>query len=452
MNVIFLAIKRHQFCLKVSAYAGKYWTQIIEYLFCKHATPIFGHKDQMYVHYKNTMSALPNLIISNHRPSIIQAVKTLRVRIKDKHAKALGAMACECNMIWNYVNELSYTHTQRTGKFFSAYDIATYTAGAGKEGLLVHSQTVQGVTEEFVTRRKQFKKAKLRWRVSRGSRKSLGWIPFKVGAVTYKSGQLRYAGQFFGMWDSYGLADYKFRSGSFSQDARGRWYANICVETVVTKSLGTQSIGIDLGLKDFAVMSDGTKIEAQRLYRGAQAKLAVAQRANKKNRVKAIHAQIANRRKDFLHKRSTQLISQNGAIFVGNVNAAGLARTKMAKSVLDAGWSSFRAMLEYKSDNAAVWFEEVNERYTTQTCSSCGSIEGPKGLLGLSVRKWSCSCGVLHERDTNAAMNIRARGLHKIEKGFSFAREAKAVEAAMNKSPQGFGAGHGPLVVGIPVL
>jgi hypothetical protein len=194
-------------------------------------------------------------------------VKTLRVRIKDKHTKALDAMACECNMIWNYVNELSSTHTQRTGKFFSAYDIAKYTSGAGKEGLLIHSQTVQGVTEEFVTRRKQFKKAKLHWRVSRGSRKSLGWIPFKVGAVTYKSGQLRYAGQFFGMWDSYGLADYKFRSGSFSQDARGRWYANICVETVVTKSSGIESIGIDLGLKDFVVMSDGTKIQAQRLYR-----------------------------------------------------------------------------------------------------------------------------------------------------------------------------------------
>ena len=384
-------------------------------------------------------------------------MKTLRVRIKDKHAKTLDAMACECNMVWNYVNGLSSTHTQRTGKFFSAYDIAKYTAGAGKEGLLIHSQTVQGITEEYVTRRKQFKKAKLRWRVSRGSRKSLGWIPFKVGAVTCKNGQLRYAGQFFGVWDSYGLADYKCRSGSFSQDARGRWYANVCVETTaVTKSAGAQSIGIDLGLRDFAVMSDGTKIQAQRLYRGAEAKLAVAQRANKKTRVKAIHAQIANRRKDFLHKLSTRLVSQNGAIFVGNVNAAGLAKTKMAKSVLDAGWSTFRAMLQYKSDNAAVWFDEVNESYTTQTCSCCGSIEGPKGLLGLCVRQWTCSeCGAQHERDTNAAMNIRARGLKKFEqlgKEFSIAGEVRADEAAMNKSPQGFGAGHGPLVAGIPVL
>lgn len=379
-------------------------------------------------------------------------MKTLRVRIKDKHAKALDAMACEVNRVWNFVNELSSTHTQRTGKFFSAYDLDKYTSGATKEGLKIHSQTLQSITAEYATRRKQFKKCKLRWRVSRGARKSLGWIPFKIGAATYKNGQLRYAGHYFGVWDSYGLTDYKLRSGSFSQDARGRWYANLCVESVAPKSAGKESIGIDLGLKDFAVMSDGTKIEAQRLYRGAEVRLAVAQRANNKKRVKAIHAQIGNRRKDFLHKLSTRLVKENGAIFVGNVNASGLAKTKMAKSVLDAGWSTFRAMLQYKCDNAAVWFEEVSESYSTQTCSCCASIEGPKGLLGLSVREWSCSCGAQHERDTNAAMNIRARGLDKLEREFSIAGEAKAGEAAMNKSPQGFGAGHGPLVVVIPVL
>jgi putative transposase len=347
-------------------------------------------------------------------------VKTLRVRIKDKHTKALVAMACEVNMVWNYVNELSFKHTQRTGKFFSAYDMAKYTRGATKEGLKIHSQTVQSVTEEYVTRRKQFKKAKLRWRVSRGSRKALGWIPFKVGTATYKNGQLRYAGQYFGVWDSYGLADYKLRSGSFSQDARGRWYANICVETVVTKSAGTASVGIDLGLKDFATLSTGEKIEAQRLYRGAEAKLAVAQRANKKQRVKAIHAQIANRRKDFLHKLSTRLVKENGAIFVGNVNAAGLAKTNMAKSVLDAGWSTFRTMLRYKCEHAAVWFEEVNESYTTQTCSCCGSIpaSSPKGRAGLRIREWACSeCGSVHDRDVNAARNILARGHARLAVG-----------------------------------
>jgi IS605 OrfB family transposase len=347
-------------------------------------------------------------------------VKTLRVRIKDKHAKALDAMACECNLIWNYVNELSYKHFQRTGKFFSAYDIAKYTAGASKEGLKVHSQTVQGVTEEYVTRRKQFKKAKLRWRVSRGSRKSLGWIPFKVGAVTYRNGQLRYAGQFFSLWDSYGLADYKLRSGSFSQDARGRWYVNLCVEVAEQKSEGISSVGIDLGLKDFATLSTGEKIEARRIYRGAEQALAIAQRANKKQRRKAIHLQIANRRKDFLHKLSTRLVKEHGAIFVGNVNASGLAQTKMAKSVLDAGWTTFRTMLQYKSIAMGVLFEEINEAFSTQTCSSCGYLpeSRPKGIAGLGIREWTCTeCGGIHDRDTNAAKNILVAGRRHLAVG-----------------------------------
>jgi IS605 OrfB family transposase len=164
------------------------------------------------------------------------------------------------------------------------------------------------------------------------------------------------------------------RSGTFCQDARGRWYANLCVEAEERKSTGAASVGIDLGLKDFATLSTGEKIEAQRIYRGAEQALAVAQRANKKERVKAIHAQIANRRKDFLHKLSTRLVKKHGAIFVGNVNAAGLAKTKMAKSVLDAGWSTFRTMLQYKSIAAGVLFEEINEAYSTQTCSTCGCL------------------------------------------------------------------------------
>ncbi len=84
--------------------------------------------------------------------------------------------------------------------------------------------------------------------------------------------------------------------------------------------------------------------------------------------MRAIHAKIKNIRSDFQHKLSRQLVNDHAAIFVGNVNAKGLAKTKLAKSVLDAGWSAFRTMLKYKCQQAGVWFEEVNEAYTTQTC------------------------------------------------------------------------------------
>lgn len=93
-------------------------------------------------------------------------MRTLKLRIKNKHAKALNELASEVNFVWNYVNNLCFKHLQRTGKFFSAFDVAKYTKGASKSGLNLHSQTIQAITEELVTRRKQFKKAKLNWRVS----------------------------------------------------------------------------------------------------------------------------------------------------------------------------------------------------------------------------------------------------------------------------------------------
>lgn len=379
--------------------------------------------------------------------------KVLRLRIKDKHAAHLLAQSREVNQVWNYSQDLALQVLRRENRFMSAFDMAAYTKGAAQEGLTLHSQTVQAVSEEYCTRRKQFKKCKLRWRVSRGAKRSLGWIPVKAVALRYKNGQVHYQGQPLCLWDSYGLKDYELRSGSFCEDSRGRWYLNVSVDVKKPEaSQGKSSIGIDLGLKDFAALSTGKKIEAQKIYRSAEAKLAVAQRANNKQRVKAIHAKIANRRKDFLHKLSTELVKTNGAIFVGNVNAAGLAKTKMAKSVLDSGWSAFRTMLKYKSDHAAVWFDEVNESYSTQECCVCHARTGPKGLADLAMRQWTCSvCGTQHDRDKNAAKNILARGLALME--IAIAGEAKADEAAMNEvvgASATAGVGYDPLDAGIP--
>ena len=348
-------------------------------------------------------------------------MKTLKLRIKDKHNKLLNQLASEVNLVWNYVNDLCFKHLQRTGKFFSAFDIAKYTAGASKE-LNLHSQSIQAITEEYVIRRKQFKKAKLRWRVSnpKSSRKSLGWIPFKKTAIKYQNGQVKYGNIWFGLWDSYGISKYNVRTGAFVQDSRGRWYVCLVVDNAAKQpSKGTKAIGIDLGFKDFATLSDDTKIEAKRIYRKYEQKLGIAPRARNKKRVKAIHAKIKNTRLDYLHKLSRQLVNDCAMIFVGNVNAKSLAKTKLAKSVLDAGWTMFRTLLKYKCENAGVWFEEVNESYTTQTCSCCGSRHSsPKGRAGLGIREWTCvQCGTLHDRDINAAKNILALGHERLVEG-----------------------------------
>jgi transposase len=232
-----------------------------------------------------------------------KTIKTLKVRVRDKHIPLLNEMARSVNHTWNYINELSERSIRERSVFLSAYDLHPYTKGAQKE-LGLHSQTLQVIAKEYVTRRKQFKKRKLAWRKSGGSRRSLGWIPINTGAAKWKNGQVYHNGHYFKVWDSYGLNQYKFRSASFNEDARGRWYFNVAVEVDVEVPKGQDKIGIDLGLKDTATCSDGTKLEAGRFYRDMEDKLAVAQRARKKKRVRAIHAKIANRRKDTLHKFS----------------------------------------------------------------------------------------------------------------------------------------------------
>ncbi|WP_232090491.1 RNA-guided endonuclease InsQ/TnpB family protein [Billgrantia diversa] len=377
------------------------------------ASSVLGHKDQVCVKHKNAVPAGSAGLLSMHRPNILEDMKqtkTLKVRVKDKHAAHLGRMARSVNFVWNYLNELSARATREKGLFLSAYDMDRYTKGAGKD-LGLHSQTLQEVSREYATRRKQFRKTRLAWRKSRGVRRSLGWVPFKSGAAKWKNGQIFFNGQHFKVWDSFGLSQYKFRSGSFNEDARGRWCFNVVVEVEVQPSTGQGQVGIDLGLKDVATCSDGVKLENGRFYRDLADKLATAQRARNKRRVKALHAKIKNRRKDALHKFSRRLVDQHGEIVVGDVSSTRLAKTRMAKSVLDAGWGQLKTMLEYKCDHAGIVFREVREAYTTRTCSLCGSLSGPQGVNGLRVRDWECAeCGVLHDRDVNAARNILSLG------------------------------------------
>ena len=348
-------------------------------------------------------------------------MKTLKLRIKDKHAKVLNQLASEVNFVWNYVNHLCFHHLQKTGQFFSAYDVAAYTKGTSKECNL-HSQTIQAVTEELIIRRKQFKKAKLKWRVSnkKSARRSLGWIPFKKVAIKYADGSVQYGKHQFKLWDSYGLSKYKFKTGSFVEDARGRWYVCLVVDSVKQENtVATKAIGIDLGLKDIATCSDGTVISNPQFYRKYEQKLGIAQRAKNKKRVRALHAKIANSRKDHLHKASTQLVRDNALIIVGDLSAKKLVKTKMAKSVVDTGFSALKTMLKYKCENAGVLFEEVNERFTTQMCSCCGEItaNSPKGRADLRIRVWECECGSINHRDLNSAKNILALGHKRLAVG-----------------------------------
>ena len=360
-------------------------------------------------------------------------MKTLKLRIKDKHANQLNILAGSVNFVWNYVNDLSFKHLQRTGHFFSAYDLATYVKGSG-ELLNLHSQTLQAISEVHAKSRKQFKKAKLNWRTNnpKAKRRNLGWIPFKKTAIkhlaTRQSGkkslkstiQLSLAKckkLIIDMWDSYNLALYNINTCELVQDARGHWYACITVKEFPKIKCGDGQVGIDLGCKDAAVSSDGDQLQTKLTHQYAE-KLAIAQRAKNKKRVKAIHAKIKNTRKDLTHKFTNKLVKANSLIVVGKIKSTSFTKGKLAKSVYDAGWFEIKRQLDYKCKHAGCHYIEVNEAFSTQTCSCCGSRQNsPKGRADLGIREWLCECGVTHDRDINAAKNILALGLERLVVG-----------------------------------
>jgi putative transposase len=208
------------------------------------------------------------------------------------------------------------------------------------------------------------------------------------------------------------------------RDPAGRYFASFVVEAEASALPETGPVaGIDLGLKHFAVLSDGRKIAAPQYLRRAEKKLRRRQRdlsrkeKGSRNRDKArlkvarAHARVADARRDFHHQLSTILIRDNQAVAVEDLAVNGLARTRLAKSVHDAGWSAFAAMLEYKARLHGRSFTRIGRFVpTSQTCSACGARDGPKPL---HVRAWQCpGCAAWLDRDINAAVNVaKAAGL-----------------------------------------
>ena len=173
----------------------------------------------------------------------------------------------------------------------------------------------------------------------------------------------------------------------------------------------THIVGIDLGHKVAAKCSDGPELPQARFYCDLEDKLAEAQRRGRKRQGQTIHAKIANRRKDDLHKFSRAVVNRSGAVFVGNLSSPWQIASRVAKATYDVSWSMLRNVLDHKCDHAGVAFAEVDEAYTTQTCSECGALSGPKGREGLAIRQWVCSnCESVHDRDQNAALNIARLG------------------------------------------
>jgi putative transposase len=206
------------------------------------------------------------------------------------------------------------------------------------------------------------------------------------------------------------------------READGRYYASFVVEVAAAPLPAvTADVGLDLGLSVLAATSDGEKIANPRHLRARERKLAKAQRelsrkqkgsANRaKARVKVAvhHRKVREARADHLHKTALRLVRDNQAVYVEDLAVSGLARTRLAKSVHDAGWATLVRLLEEKAERYGRSVVKVGRWFpSSQICSVCGVKDGPKPL---NVREWACgNCGSVHDRDVNAARNIRLEG------------------------------------------
>jgi putative transposase len=338
-------------------------------------------------------------------------LRTLRLKVRRESYRWLDAAAIEVNQVFNYCNEISYATATRTDlarKWLSGFDLCKLTSGATEYFEHIGADTIQRVCTEYAQKRSIAKRLRLRWRVSRGARRSLGWIPFKAANLKRKDRGVRFCGKSFRVFEAERLDGVKWLQGCFAQDAVGDWWLCLPVELQLEESIAPkESVGIDLGLRAVAVTSEGERLQAGCFYRNAEARIALLQRRGHRRQAKRLHRKVARQRQDACHKFSREMIDRYQNIYVGDVSSPKLARTRMAKSVHDAGWGMLRRMLQYKGEHAGRSVMIVDERDTSRVCSSCGAPLGPSGLRRLVVRTWQCAlCGDWHDRDVNAARNM----------------------------------------------
>jgi putative transposase len=221
----------------------------------------------------------------------------------------------------------------------------------------------------------------------------------------------------------------EIRQATISKTPTGKYFVSILCETgeqneSKSKIKEETTIGIDLGIKDFAITSNGEVFENPKYLRKTQSKLKYIQSKYSKNKGKKtkhklakLHEKVTNKRKDYLHKVSTKLIRENQTISLENLNVKGMIKNhKLAQSISDVSWSTFVNMLEYKAEWYGTNILKIGRfEPSSKTCSCCGNIN--KELI-LKDREWTCvKCNSKHDRDINAAINIKNFSLRNILSG-----------------------------------
>lgn len=297
--------------------------------------------------------------------------------------------------------------------YFSKHDIQNLCSGHSKK-LGIPGHVIQAtLCQAYISWERNFKRLSKKPKL-KSIRNKLRTIIFPDVFLKKRLGQRHIL--FFGLgtvkYFKQRLPEGKIKNVRIVKKASG-WYCQLCIDTnnIFPIKETTKKVGIDTGFKALATLSNGVKYDNKRLFIRGQQRLAQAQRGKNKKLTACLYERISNRRKDYNHKVSRQIVENYKEIYITKDNLRCQAKI-FGKSVTDAGIAQLRNFILYKGDNHGRVVKLVDSKNTTMTCSNCGNLTGPTGLDKLAVRVWECcSCGSTHDRDINAAMNILKLGL-----------------------------------------
>ncbi|MFH1623489.1 MAG: RNA-guided endonuclease TnpB family protein [Candidatus Aenigmatarchaeota archaeon] len=317
--------------------------------------------------------------------------------------------------LWNHLLEETKNRYEKEKRFYKRSELQSMSKGTG-----LHSQTSQGVAHRLnraIRTKIWMKKNGLKWGFPRfkkfGRFKTLYYpqsgfkLENKLKVTPFGKIKIR----------QHRPIEGRIKTLTLKREPTGKWFAIFVSDATMSNNLkaGKGSVGVDLGLKAFATLSDGNKIDNPRVFKKYENKLAQRQRklSNKKkgsaNRQKArlkvakIHEKIKDVRKDFLHKVANEMIQNYSFIALEKLNSQAMSQGWFGKSINDASWSMFTRILSYKAESAGCKVVFVNPNNTTRECSGCGEIVKKE----LCDRVHSCpKCGLVIDRDLNASRNI----------------------------------------------
>ena len=334
----------------------------------------------------------------------------IKLRVKPKKEVILNEWLLILTRVWNWaIRKIELDG--KDGIYYTKKQFQNLLANHGKK-LGIPSHTLQGMlVVAWESWKRCFNKLAKKPRL-KGVRNRLNSIPLPDPLRRPQGVHVKIPGLGILRFHKQDIPDGKIKCGRIVRKASG-WYLCLFVEaeikTIPSKADGI--VGIDPGFKSALTLSSGEKIDKPRQLRRSEKRLAQAQRGKRKKLTSRLQERIKNRRKDDNHKLSRNLVQENKIIVFSKDNIKSIAKS-YGKSVAESGHYQLRQMLSYKCTASGRKYIEIDSKGSTMTCSNCLAKTGPTGKTGLSVRQWGCKeCGILHDRDHNAAINTLLVGL-----------------------------------------